>query len=118
MKPNHSKIFDEVSLNSIDEEQMQAYLDGRLDEEKRFELEAILSESDFESDAVEGLKALPSNELKHSVKKLNKHLNKQIAQKQKRKRARFSFPSFAIIAVVVILLLTVFAYMVFHFSAK
>lgn len=118
MNTKQSKIFDEALLKSIDEEQMQAYLDGKLDEEKRFELEAALSESNFESDAVEGLKALPSNELKHSVRKLNKHLSKQIDQKQKRKRARFSFPSFAIIAVVVILLLTVLAYLVFHFSTR
>lgn len=118
MKPKQTKIFDTSSKQPIDDDKLKAYLAGKLDEEARFELEASLLVDSFESDAVEGLKALPNEDLNLSVQKLNKQLHKQIAKKQKRKRAQFSFPSFAIIAVIIILLLTILAYLVLHFSTQ
>jgi anti-sigma factor RsiW len=96
----------------LPEEQLMAYLEGRLSPGEQQEVEAWLAEEGMESDALEGLQELSASETRKTVSRLNQQLQHQLAG-QKRSRGRyFRDDKWGWLAVIIVLLLVVLAYVV------
>lgn len=102
----------------LSEEELTAYLEGRLSPEARREVERWLSEEGLESDAIEGLQHLPSDETRKSVATLNHYLHKQLSGSQKKKRRPVQVSQWLVIAVILVLLLVLLGYAVLHIAAQ
>jgi hypothetical protein len=95
----------------LPEELLQAYLEGRLDPAQQHELEAWLAEEGMESDAVEGLKALPPQETKQLVDRLNYNLHHELGKKKRRRKA-IADNQWAWVAILIVLMLCVLGFVV------
>ncbi len=98
----------------LPQEKLLAYLEGKLPPEEQREVEQWLSEEGMESDAMEGLQAMPSTDRKQSINKLNHKLRKTLVQKT-RKRRKLSTDYNVLAAVLIILLLAIVAYVVIRY---
>ena len=103
--------FEEGGRKPLSEEQLLAYLDGKLSQEDMREVEHWLAREGMESDALEGLSGMGAIATKDSVKRLNRKLNKTLKNK-KRQRRKLISDQFTWVAITVILLLAVVAYIV------
>lgn len=101
----------------VSEEQMLAYLEGRLTPEAARALEETLADEGLESDAVEGLQSMDAAEAKRLSARLNHDLQRKI-RSGKRVRRRAMDGRWAWVAVLVVLLVCVLAYAVVHFLKK
>ena len=101
--PNHQS-------SQFTEDLLVAYLNGSLSPEKQHEVEEWLSNEGMESDAVEGLQNLNSNESKAITQRINHKLKKQL--KTKRNKNRFIGMEWSWLFVLIIILLAVAAYLV------
>jgi anti-sigma factor RsiW len=93
-----------ASGGKLTDELLMAYLEGRLSEEERYEVEALLGEDSMESDALEGLKKLDAEEARSIKLKLNAELQKSLGKKRRTRRGLAS-QQWNIIAIVLLLLL-------------
>jgi len=98
----------------IDQETLLLYLQDKLSPEKRHELEKILIDDEFNSDALEGLAAISD---KKKIPALTEQLNRDLARKlekknQRRKKANVQVEPWLIMSVLIILALIVIAYFV------
>jgi hypothetical protein len=104
----------------VDQETLLRYLQGHLPADQQQELEAQLLDSDFESDALDGLQAFSDKrQLSHVVEQLNADLKKK-TDKRRRRRAALQFkgdPGLWI-AVLIILLLVVICFLVVRMGLK
>lgn len=98
--------------DKLTEEQLMAYLEGRLSEEDRLEVEALLSEEGMESDALEGLQELSVEDAKSIKHKLNADLQKTLGKKRRSRRALAS-QQWNLIAIVVLILLLLICFFAF-----
>ena len=100
----------------VDQETLLKYLEGRLTEEQKHELEKRMLGSDFTDDAMEGLQEIRNKEkISSLVEHLNRDLHKKLEQKRKRReKLRFKDQPWLYIAIVIILLLIVLSYIVIH----
>ena len=105
------------SKGRVPEEQLLAYLSGKLSAEEQHEIERLLSEENMESDAVEGLKALSAENTERSVHKLNQQLH-QLTYKRKRRTLSLTDHKWGWLAILVILLLGVLGYFVLYVMAQ
>lgn len=114
-----SKIWNESGggKSTITEAQMQAYLEGRLNEEERRVVEEALSNESPESDAIEGLTLLNEQERKSLHLKLDTKLRETLVKKRKPRRG---LPSqrWTVLAILLILLLAALAYLVLLYSKR
>jgi anti-sigma factor RsiW len=97
-------IWNGESGGKLTDEQLMAYLEGRLSESERHEVEGLLSEESMESDALEGLHALNPEEVRSIRHKLNTSLQKTLGKKRRTRRGLAS-QQWNIIAIVLLLLL-------------
>ena len=108
--------FGNILLNDdeLNEEQLKQYLSGDISGDALHSVEKQMADSDFVSDAVEGLQAFSSSKnLDDYVKHLNKNLHQQLESKKQRKEKRkIRNESWIIIAVITILLLCVVAFII------
>jgi len=100
----------------VDQETLLKYLEGRLTEEQKHELEKKMLGSEFTDDAMEGLQEIKNKErLSSLVDQLNRDLHKKLEKKKKQgERFRFKDKPWIYIAIVIILLLIVLSYVVIH----
>lgn len=103
--------------DSVSEEQMLAYLEGRLPPEAARVVEEALAEEGLESDAVDGLQSLDTAEAKRLSARLNHDLLRKI-RSGKRARRRGMDEKWVWVAVLVVLLTLVLAYAVIHFAKR
>lgn len=98
----------------IDQEILLKYLEGKLSDEQKHELEKKMLASDFTNDAMEGLQEIRNKaRILSLVNKLNRDLHKKLEKKKKRReRLRFKDQPWLYIAIVIILLLIVLSYVV------
>jgi hypothetical protein len=98
----------------VDQETLLRYLEGRLSDEQKNELEKKMLNSEFTDDAMEGLQEIKSKErLSSLVDQLNRDLHKKLEKKKKkREKLRFKDQPWLYIAIVIILLLIVLSYIV------
>ncbi len=99
-----------------DEGKLMAYLEGKLLPAEQHEIEKWLSEEGMESDALEGLRSLPADDSKNTIKRLNQNLDRTLKFKNRKKRQAKPDQS-VLVAIVIILLLAVAAYLVIRFAA-
>lgn len=97
---------------SVPEAQLLAYLEGRLSPAEQHEVELWLAAEGMESDAMDGLMALPPQETRNAVNRLNHKLHKEIGNTKKRSRRPVETNSITLTAIAVVLLLAVIAYVI------
>lgn len=100
----------------VDQETLLKYLEGRLSDEQKHEIEKKMLASDFNNDALEGLQEIRNKEkISSLVEQLNHDLHKKLDKKKKRRdKFRFKDQPWLYIAIVIILLLIVLSYVVIH----
>lgn len=101
----------EPKYTHITDEEMAAYLDGRLTKAQRLALEERMSQEDLYTDALEGLHEMGSEE----ARQMTRHINQTFAatlEKKRRKNRRLrrnEQPTFWQVVLLVLLLLFVAA---------
>lgn len=98
----------------VDQETLLKYLEGRLSDEQRHEIEKKMLDSEFTNDAMEGLQEVKDKQrISLLVDQLNRDLhNKLEKKKKKREKFRLKDQPWLYIAIVIILLLIVLSYLV------
>lgn len=98
----------------VDQETLLKYLEGRLSDEQKHELEKRMLGSEFNDDAMEGLQEIRNKErISSLVDQLNRDLHKKLDKKKKRReKLKFKDQPWLYIAIVIILLLIVLSYIV------
>ena len=100
----------------ISQEQLIAYLEGRLSAEEQHDVELWLAEEGMESDALEGPRDLSAEETKRAIFKLNYNLRNQLSGRKNKRREPLDQNVLAWVAVIVILVLCVVGYVVFKYA--
>ena len=111
MSENLKNILSHLSTD-IDQETLLLYLQNKLSDEKRHEIEKILLESNFEDDAVEGLQQVKDKEqINYMVEALNRDLKKKLQKKKKfRDKMRLKDHPWLYMALLILLLLIVISF--------
>ncbi|NDC77858.1 MAG: zf-HC2 domain-containing protein [Chitinophagia bacterium] len=112
MKGDWEKILSEHP--DIDPDRLTAYLEGRLEGEDRHRVERQMAESDFVSDAMEGLATLPDKgRLPGIVADLNRGLRRRTSERRSRLfRNGIGFPAWLAYATVIFILLILAAWLI------
>jgi hypothetical protein len=115
MPQNLKDILSNLSTD-IDQETLLLYLQDKLSDEQKHEVEAKLINDDFESDAVEGLDAIKDKEqIQYMVEMLNRDLKKKTEKKKKLKeKMKLKDQPWLYISILIIILLIVLSYIVIH----
>ena len=87
------------TITVLTPEVMDAYLDGRLNERQRHQVEKLLLEDDFASEAMDGLDLLSEEERHESFHRLEDALSYKV------KRKKSNYPWLAVAAAVILLFL-------------
>lgn len=113
MSENLKNILSHLSTD-IDQETLLLYLQNKLSDEKKHEIEKILLESNFEDDAVEGLQQVKDKEqINYMIEALNRDLKKKLQKKKKfRDRMRIKGQPWLYISIIILLILIVLSYIV------
>jgi len=114
---NYKDILSNLSTD-VDQETLLLYLQGKLSNEKKHEVEKILLQSEFEEDAFDGLQEFKDKEqLQYMAEMLNRDLKKKTEKKRKqREKLQFKDQPWLYISIIIVLLLIVISYMVIHKS--
>jgi hypothetical protein len=113
MPANYKDILSHLSTE-VDQATLLLYLQGKLSEEKKNEVERKLLENDFEGEAMEGLQEIRDKEqILYMVEMLNRDLKKK-TQKKKRRREKMqiNYQPWLYIAVLILILLLALSYIV------
>ena len=113
MSENLKDILSHLSTE-VDQETLLKYLEGRLSDEQKHEIEKKMLGSEFNDDAMEGFQEIRNKkDISSLVEQLNRDLHKKLEKKNKRReKLRFKNQPWLYIAVVIILLLIVLSYVV------
>jgi len=115
MPDNYKDILSHLSTD-IDQETLLLYLQGKLSEEKKHEVEKQLVDSDFEDEAVDGLQEFKDKEqLMYMVEMLNRDLKKKTARKKKlREKMKLKDQPWLYISILILIILIVISYITIH----
>lgn len=115
MKDHLKDILSGLS-NEVDQETLLLYLQGKLTEEKKHEVEKKIMDSEFADDAMEGLQQFKNKyDLSVLVEQLNRDLHNKLEKKKKRRdKLLIKNQTWIYFAVVIIILLVVISYYVIH----
>ena len=100
----------------VDQETLLKYLEGRLSEEQKHEVEKKMLASEFSDDAMEGLQEIKNKkDISSLVEQLNRDLHKKLEKKkQRREKFRIKDQPWLYITIVIILLLIVLSFVVVY----
>lgn len=108
------KIKDILSNLStdIDQETLLLYLQGKLSEEKKHELEKQLIQDDFTTDAADGLEEFKDKQqLQYMVEMLNRDLRKKTQKKKlRREKMKLKDQPWLYISILILIILIVMSY--------
>lgn len=114
----HDHLKDILShlTTDIDQETLLLYLQGKLPDVKRHEVEKTLSENEFANDALEGLQQFgDKKQIGYMVEMLNRDLKKKVEKKQQRReKLKLKDQSWLYIVIFIFILLIVFSYLIIH----
>ncbi len=115
MPGNYKDILSHLSTE-IDQETLLKYLQGKLSESQKHEVEKKLLQDPFDDEAMEGLQEFKDKEqLRYMVEMLNRDLKKKTAKKkQRRERMRIKDQPWLYISILILILLVVLVYIVIH----
>lgn len=102
----------------LNEEKLNAYLEGRLSVQEQHEVEQWLADEGMEADAIEGLKNIPVSETTSITQRINRNLQQELHKKSRRRSKAIKDNNWAWVAVIIILLLCIVAYLVMQYSMK
>ena len=113
MPSSYKDILSHLSTE-IDQETLLLYLQGKLSEQQKHEVEKKLMQDEFNDDAMEGLQEFRDKEqLQYMVEMLNRDLKKKTAKKKKEKEKRkFKDQPWLYISLLILILLIVLCYVV------
>jgi predicted anti-sigma-YlaC factor YlaD len=112
MSENYKDILSNLSTE-VDQETLLLYLQGKLSEEKKHEVEKHLLQSEFEEEALEGLEDFKDKEqLQYMVEMLNRDLKKKTEKKKKRReKMNIKDQPWLYISILILILLIALSYM-------
>jgi hypothetical protein len=115
MRENLKDILSNLKTD-IDQETLLLYLQDKLSDDKKHEIEKKLMDSDFDGDAMEGLQQIgDKKQISHMVELLNRDLRKKIEKKkQRRQKLVLKEQPWLYITVIILILLIVISYFVLH----
>lgn len=115
MADNLKDILSNLSTD-IDQETLLLYLQDKLPEEKKHEVEKQLLDNDFAGDALEGLKEIKDEQqISYMVEMLNRDLKKKTEKKkQRREKLKLNDQPWLYISILILLLLIVLSYFILH----
>lgn len=115
MSESYKDILSHLSTE-VDQETLLLYLQNKLSEEKKHEVEKKLLENEFADDAMEGLKEIKDKQqIAYMVEMLNRDLKKKLEKKkQRRGKMRIKDQPWLYISVLILILLIVISYVVIH----
>ena len=98
----------------VDQETLLLYLQNKLSEEKKHEVEKKLMENEFATDALEGLQEFKDKQqVAYMVEMLNRDLKKKLEKKkQRREKMRLKDQPWLYIAILILIFLIVLSYIV------
>lgn len=98
----------------IDQETLMRYLQGKLSEEEQHEVEKGLIDSDFDGDALDGLRQFGNQkDIGLLVDQLNKDLKKRTEKKKRfREKLSLKLEPWLIMSIIIILILAVISYII------
>jgi hypothetical protein len=113
MSENYKDILSNLST-SVDQETLLLYLQGKLAENKKHEVEKLLLQNEFDDEALEGLQEFKDKEqLQYMVEMLNRDLKKK-TEKKKRRREKLNIKDqpwlYVSILILIIILSLVYIY--------
>lgn len=113
MPENYKDILSNLSTE-VDQETLLLYLQGKLPEAKKHEVEKQLLQTDFDSDAMEGLQEIKDKQqIQYMVEMLNRDLKKKTEKKkQRREKMKIKEQPWLVISIIILLLLIVLSYIV------
>ncbi len=113
MQDNYKDILSHLSTE-IDQETLLLYLQGKLSDEKKHEVEKKLLENDFAGEALEGLQQFKDKQqIAYTVEILNRDLKKKLERKKKRReKLKLKDQPWLYITLLIIILLIVISYIV------
>lgn len=102
------------SNKDIDNQKLMDYLSGKLTGEEKHRFEEELIDSEFMSDAVEGLEKFDKKaEIEEYARELNRNLKKKLAKnKPYRQRRKIGNLPWSMYAILLILLLAIVAFLI------
>jgi anti-sigma factor RsiW len=111
-------ILNDAEGQDLSEEQLMAWLEGRLSPEERHALEATLGADGMDSDAMEGLHALGAADAKQLQRRLDLELNQNLKRKKRRRREGPPTQRWTSIAIFVILTLAILGFVIIRMRLR
>ena len=113
MDKNLKDILSQLSTD-VDQQTLLLYLQDKLSEEKKHEVEKKLLENEFADDALDGLREIKDKQqIAFMVERLNRDLAKKVERKkQRREKMRIKDQPWLYISVVIVIILIVISYVV------
>jgi hypothetical protein len=113
MSENYKDILSNLSTD-VDQETLLLYLQGKLSEEKKHEVEKKLIQNEFDDDAVEGLQEIKDKQqIQYMVEMLNRDLKKRTAKKKKmRDKMKIKDQPWLYVSILILILLIAICYIV------
>ncbi len=113
MQENYKDILSHLNTD-VDQELLLKYLQGKLSDELKHEVEKQLAQGEFEDDALEGLQEFKDKEqLQYMVEMLNRDLKKKTEKKKNRKeKMRIKEQPWLWVSILILFLLVVLCYIV------
>jgi anti-sigma factor RsiW len=113
MKENWQDILSQHS--QLDPQKLMDYLEGKLNDQEKHEVESMLADSAFMDDALEGLGQMKDKQkIAAILHELNAHLRKNAQARNQRKALRqLRYPGWLLFATVTIILLVLLAYIIY-----
>jgi asparagine synthetase B (glutamine-hydrolysing) len=111
MEENYKDILSHLSTE-IDQETLLLYLQDKLSEEKKHEVEKKLLENEFADDAMEGLKDIrDKQQISYMVEMLNRDLKKKVQKKKlRREKMKIKDQPWLYISLLIIIMLIIISY--------
>ena len=102
--------------SALDPQKLMDYLEGKLSDKEKHEVESVLADSAFMDDAADGLNEMKDKQKIASILfELNSQLHKKTQQRRKLQFSnRLPFPGWLIFTTVTVILLIVLAYIIFR----
>ncbi len=115
MPDNYKDILSHLSTE-VDQETLLLYLQGKLSEEKKHEVEKKLLNNEFADEALEGLQEFKDKEqINYMVEMLNRDLKKKTAKKkQLREKMKIKDQPWLYVSILILIILIVISYVVIH----
>ena len=119
MPDNLKDILSHLSTD-IDQETLLLYLQDKLSDEKKHEVEKKLLDNEFANDAMEGLQEFKDKQrIAFMVEMLNRDLKKKTERKrQRREKMKLPDQPWLYVSIVIIILLIIISYIVIHKAMK